>query len=79
MTRRRVKALFDAVRVRPNRRAIEALKGTLEMLEDIADLDDTGETRIEAAALRGLIDMNAAIGAALAFDDEKIATTLRKG
>lgn len=72
-------ALLEAVRVRPNRHAIGLLMGTLEMLDDIASIDDTGETRIEADALRGLIDMNAKIGAALAFDDEQAAAVRRRG
>lgn len=70
-------ALVDAVRVRPNSRAIGLLTGTLEMLEDIADGDQSGETRIEADALRGLIDMNARIGLALALGDANNATTMR--
>ena len=76
MSADRYSALVDAVRVRPNKRAIGLLMGTLEMLDDIADSEDG---RIEADALRDLISMNAKIGIALAFDDEKIATVLRKG
>lgn len=71
----RDEALRDAVRVRPSKRGIGLLMGTLDMLDDGAD---TYDERIEAGALRALIDMNARIGIALAFDDEKIATVLRR-
>ena len=71
-------ALVDAVRIRPNKHAVGLLTGTLEMLDDIADLDETGDTRLEADALRDLIDMNARIGIALDQGDVKTATALRE-
>jgi len=77
VTDARYAALVDAVRVRPNKHAIGLLAHTLEMLEDIAACDRTAETRIEAAALRDLIDMNARIGIALAQGDANSTTTMR--
>ena len=77
MTDARYAALVDAVRVRPNKRDIGLPAHTLEMLEDIAGNDRTAETRIEAAALRDLIDMNARIGIALAQGDANPTTTMR--
>jgi hypothetical protein len=68
------KALVDAVRVRPNRHAITMLTSTLEMLDDIADSEDG---RIEASALRDLIDMNARIGIALALGDANCVSAMR--
>ncbi len=74
----RYSALMDAVRIRPSQRAVGLLIGTLEMLDDIADVDETGDTRLEADALRDLIDMNARIGIALDQGDVKTATALRE-
>lgn len=70
-------ALFEAVAIRPGRHAVGLLTGTLEMLDDIAGMDRTGDARIEADALRGLIDMNARIGLALALGDANCDATMR--
>lgn len=51
----RTKQLEEATRVRPSKRAMDCLRNTLEAWDDMAD---SKEDRLEAGALRILIEMH---------------------